>query len=426
MSFELDGEFSIDDDFFKKDKFTHHDGDKGEGCAHDESFGRLTIGNVLRRDKGTVCVNGASEKLKDVRPSRFVPYEPRRPEPHPINVARLDEWKNNTLRNKSSFDSNDDGAQFDDEEDRFEIEKIFESLRDHKVDMKEDIERFARVVRHVGYEEFLKALATCFAKFYELFPKNTYTHKLMNEVSTPTSPRQKQFRSEKWMAEIVNHEGLYDLTEEGKAEYWCEDEKGRLRNHTVKHETAEKEIIRFAVDDAAFSGENFYRLKPKPEVYIVPYVQSLRRLAETVRNPIADAFFVNATTGGVTRRTRKEPETLKPADAAKVFKHWKDAETMQKLFPSVFKHVIVIYAEEMVDSHSIPIPFYFDHKVADKASLGRDYWKLRGYHKESFGPDPDINRTPFIGGCEENKDFEADEEYRRIGRADTCPYPPYR
>lgn len=380
-----------DADFFKENKFTYHSGDKGEGCVHDKSFGRLTIGNILRKNVGAVCVNGASEELKDVRPSRYVPYEPKKPESHPINKVRLEEWKTNALKTNPP-------------------------------DMEEEIDRFVSVVRHVGHEEFLKALTKCFEKFYEIFPKNDYTHVLLNDVDEKS---EKRLRSEKWVAEVVNHEGLYDLSVGGKAHYEYENEEGNLKTRAIQQDMDKtKEIIKFMVDDAIFSGGTFRDLDYTPPVYIVPYVQSFKRLMKTKRNPLSyAAFFVNATTGTVTRRTAKKPDgmTFSPVEFLKI---WKNKELLDRLFGR-WLHVIVIYAEEIVDSDSVPIPFYFDHKVADAPSWQSDYWKLRGYHEESTIPDPEIERTPFISGCEEKKDVEADEEYLRGEKSYTCPYPPY-
>ena len=394
MSYELRMSLNSQaDGFFDDRKYSYHEGDKGVGCVHDKRFGRLTIGNVLRTERGAKCVNGASEELKEARPSNYVPYEPKPPESHPVNPTRLEEWKHNALR------SNDPEEEA-------------------------GIEQFVSTVRHVDHEEFLRALEICFEKFYEIFPKEKYAHALMNDVDNPPPDQEKSLNSGKWVAELVNHHGFYDLNAEGSASYYWEDGGGTSKFHAIEHRGENKEIVRFMVDDAIFSGENFNNLDYKPPVYIVPYIKSLKKLMHANRNPLMDAFFVNATTGKVTRRTTLQPDG-QDLNPKRFLKLWRDKKKLKSRFGSIWIPRIVIYAEEMTNADSEPIPFYFDHKLADFSSWGHDYWKLRGYHKSSRYPDPKIQRTPFIGGCEREMDIETDKEFLKKGKAYTCPYPPY-
>jgi hypothetical protein len=171
------------------------------------------------RKKGTICFNGAHEKLKGLRPANYEPYEPPKPESH-INHEKMNEWKEIALENAA-----------DDEEE------------------KEDIMQFTENLTHISFDQLKESLRLCFDKFKEMFPHLEYRHVMVNE---PYYRDENAKRSEKWMGELVNHMELYDLYPHGVGEYWTDS-----RHAWKVEEDKELKKIIFLVDDAIFSGGNF-------------------------------------------------------------------------------------------------------------------------------------------------------------------------
>lgn len=331
--------------------FSYDPHDDASLCEHAEGH-RLTYRNILRDASEDVCYDALSIP-RDARPATHVPYAPPIPRHHPIDRAKLEEW-----RVRAAADA---------------MGKTDRSARMAKnVAM---INHFADNVRHISFEEFMKALTACFARLRTLYPEDRYEFRLRNHLR-PTG--EQKGNSERWLAEIVNHSHLYDIPSGGG--------------------DATKRRVDIFVEDAIYTGASHRaRLRRSGiDVSIVPYVRDLNLI-----RGLADAF-VKAETGETLHIDwdGDNDDVLVPG-----------VEMRGAVDPSDEHETLLIFYEEMGSA-----PFYFDHKLADAASW-RNLWMFRGLHSSDAVPS---GRTAFIEGCEDGDDMTRDEEDRYY-----CPKPPY-
>jgi hypothetical protein len=294
----------------------------------------------------------------------YVPYTPPRPEKHPIDRDKLEEWRKHAVV----------AASTDEEVDR--------------------INYFANNVRNISFEEFIKALKACFKRLKQIYPEDRYEIILQNKLKPTGNQRG---NSERWLAELVNHECMYDIP----------------KDHPTRW--GSKQVVNVFIEDAIYTGDSHYmrmsgpdRRKAMPSnrprseniVSIVPYVT--RRGFDNPLVKCVTDFFVNAETG--------EPLVKDEGDDVVTSVDMRGPNDVKEVRDA---NKMIIYFEDMGT-----IPFYFDHKLADLASWA-ELWMFRGFHTSRTGR-TGAGRTVFIEGCADDDDTteeKADHYY--------CPKPPY-
>jgi hypothetical protein len=143
------------------------------------------------------------------------------PGSHPIDRAKLETWKENALRLAGN-------------------ERETKRIRD-----------FARDVRHISFEEFKAALASCFYTLNIYFPEDEYEYELTNKGEYIN---QEKGNSEPWLKALVVHEGLY-TPPPPKVSFLNGRERRAYK--AMREETLGRRFgkLRLFVEDATYCGQ---------------------------------------------------------------------------------------------------------------------------------------------------------------------------
>jgi hypothetical protein len=233
---------------------------------------RLTYRNILRKEEDgekDECYNGVAAFKNGTTPVGFVPYSPPKPAPHPIDREKFERWKLNALRANPGGES--------------------------------DIEEFALGLRHISVDQFRAALRACFAQVYQTWPKSECTHVLLNTLENYSRLGEQKGNSRSWMAELVNHMGLYDIPEQ--------------RDMTHVRFKDGKRVLRIKLDDAMYSGGSFVNdyIDSQFDVFVVPFTLNIKTVASALfaypRSAPGKVYYLNAKDGNLYHAVRVECRT---------------------------------------------------------------------------------------------------------------------